>query len=225
LAVRGLPGQGCQISPADSGSHHDKEGFLLGKFAFVACACIVLSATLTHAQQIDVAVGGSTLISSSPASGSLNFQQPAEKAGTYISVGADLVGFRHRRLGFNVETAWRIHPANYDGYETYRPILTDVNALFQPRVSKKVGLDLMAGVGIASNRFNLPASCNIPGCINYTSSNHFMEDLGGGIRYRAWHHFFVRPEVHYYHVQNNREFHSPNLFRVGASIGYTIGPD
>ena len=52
-----------------------------------------------------------------------------------------------------------------------------------------------------------------------------MEDLGAGVRYYVWHHFFVRPEVHYYHIQNNVEFNSDNVFRVGASIGYTIGPE
>ena len=91
--------------------------------------------------------------------------------------------------------------------KTYRPILTDVNAFFQPKLSKKLGLDFMAGIGIASNRFNLLGSCSIPGCVNYTSSNHFMEDLGVGVRYRFWHrlpHIFVRPEAHYYHIQNNR---------------------
>ena len=85
----------------------------------------------------------------------------------------------------------------------------------------------MAGVGVASNRFTLLASCNIPGCTNYTGSNHFMEDLGFGVRYRFWHrlpHVFVRPEAHYYHIQNNFEFNSSNVFRVGASIGYSSVP-
>ena len=70
----------------------------------------------------------------------------------------------------------------------------------------------------------------LSGCINYTSNNHFMEDLGGGIRYYVWHHFFVRPEVHYYHIQSTatqrqRWFNTNNVLRVGASIGYTIGAD
>ncbi|HWY22159.1 MAG TPA: outer membrane beta-barrel protein [Candidatus Acidoferrum sp.] len=197
----------------------------MGKFALTATACIVLFATLTHAQQVDVAVGLGTIVSSSPASGGLNFQQPAEKGGSYITVSGDLVGFGHRRLGLSLETSFRKRQANYAGYETYRPILTDVNAFFQPRLSKKLGLDLMAGVGVASNRFNLTSSCNIPGCINYTSSNHFMEDFGGGVRYYVWRHVFVRPEARYYHIQNNVEFHSNSVVRVGASIGYTIGPD
>jgi hypothetical protein len=196
----------------------------LGKFAFIA-SCAVLCVTLAHAQQIDLALGGSVLMTSAPAIGVVNFQPPAEKGGTYISVGGDLVKFKHR-LGLNFETAWRYKQGNYEGYETYRPIFTDVNALFQPKLSRKIGLDLMGGIGIASNRFNLLNSCSIPGCANYTSSNHFMEDLGGGLRYYVWSrlpHVFVRPEVHYYHIQNNREFSSDNVFRVGASIGYTIG--
>ena len=187
-----------------------------------ACTVLLFSVIFAAAQQADIMIGASTLMSSRPASSSVNFQPPAEKGGTYLNISADVVGFRHRRLGFNLETAWRLRQANYAGYEKYRPILTDFNALFQPRLGKKAGLDLFAGIGVASTRFSLPASCGIPGCINYTSSNHFMEDLGGGIRYSVSRHLFVRPEVHYYHIQNNVEFNSGNVFRVGASIGYSI---
>lgn len=198
-------------------------GRVLRKFALLVSACtVLLFATLAHAQQFDIALGGSALKASSPTSSSVNFQPPTEKGGTYLSLSGDFVKFKHR-LGLNVETAWRYKKGNYEGYETYRPIFTDVNALLQPKLNKKLGFDLMGGIGVASTRFNLLTSCGIPGCINYTSSNHFMEDLGGGIRYYAWRHLFVRPEVHYYHIQNNVEFHSPNVFRLGASIGYTIG--
>jgi hypothetical protein len=197
----------------------------LRKFALIPSVCsVLLFATFTHAQQIDFALGGSTLMTSAPPNDTVNFHPPAEKNGIYVNLGGDYIRFKHR-LGFNLETAWRYRQTNYEGYETYRPIFSDVNALFQPKVSKKISLDLFAGIGIASNRFNLLASCGIPGCVNYTSSNHFMEDLGGGVRYYVWHrlpHIFVRPEAHYYHIQNNREFSSDNVFRVGASIGYTI---
>ena len=173
-------------------------------------------------------LGGSILLSPTINNDSVNFQPPAEKGGTYFNVSGDLIPFKHR-LGLNVETAWRYKRRDYpDNGESVRPFLTDFNVLFQPKLTKKFGLDLFAGIGVASNRFNLPASCNIPGCINYTSSNHFMEDLGVGLRYYVWHrlpHVFVRPEVHYYHIQNNVEFNSNNVFRVGASIGYTLGPE
>ena len=202
----------------------NEEGSLLGKFAPTASACLVLFATLAHAQQVDLTVGGSTLMSSRPTSSTVNFQPPPEKSGAYLNAGADFSGFKHRRLGFNVETAWRIRQANYAGYEKYRPILTDFNALFQPRVGKKIGFDFLGGVGVASTRFNLASSCNIPGCTNYTNSNHFMEHVGAGVRYVAWKNVFVRPEIHYYHIQNNVEFHSDNVFRVGVSVGYNFHP-
>ena len=179
------------------------------------------------AQQGDIMFGGGTLLSSSPNTSSLGFQPIAEKGGTYLNISADVVSFK-KRIGFNFETAWRASQGNYAEIgEGYRPILTDFNALFQPHLGKKLGLDLMGGIGISSTRFYTSqiTSCSISGCINYTSSDHFMEDLGAGVRYYVWHHFFVRPEVHYYHIQNNVEFNSDNVFRVGASIGYTIGPE
>ena len=181
------------------------------------------------AQQADFFIGGGTLLSTAPTSGALFFQPPAEKGGTYINLGGDVVGFK-RRLGFNIETAWKASQGIYGGEnETYRPILTDFNALFQPKLGKKLGLDLMGGIGVAATRFYVPeiVSCSYlsGGCINYTSSDHFMEHLGAGVRYYVWRHFFVRPEVHYYHIQNNIEFNSDSVFRVGASIGYTIGSD
>ncbi|MGB7074990.1 MAG: hypothetical protein WBD68_20535 [Candidatus Sulfotelmatobacter sp.] len=200
-----------------------KLAILVPVFAFLAFA------QLASAQQGDIMIGGGTLISSSPATGVGNFQQPAEKGGAYINITGDVITFK-RRIGFGVETAWRASQGNYSDYEgeTYRPILTDFNAVFQPKITKKIGADLFGGIGIASTRFYVPegVSCSyFSGCINYSSSDHFMEDLGGGLRYYVWHHFFVRPEIHYYHIQNNVEFNSDNVFRVGGSIGYTIGND
>lgn len=202
---------------------------LLRKLALLFAVCAsFLSIHSAFAQQGDIMFGGGTLLSSAPSGTSQAFQNLAEKGGTYLNVSGDVVGFK-RRIGFNVETAWRATQASYYGYESYRPILTDFNALFQPRLGKKLGLDLMGGIGIASTRFYVPfaTSCSFfSGCINYTSSDHFMEHLGGGVRYYVWHHFFVRPEVHYYHIQNNTdEFYSNSVVRVGGSIGYTIGPE
>jgi hypothetical protein len=198
----------------------------LKKFGLLTSACaVLLFANFASAQQqIDVLLGGATLMSSTPLGDSASFQPPPENDGTYVSIGADVIALgRKHRFGLNVESSWRYRQASYYGYETYRPILTDVNALFQPQLGKRTGLDLMGGIGIASNRFDLLSSCNINGgCINYTSSNHLMEDIGGGIRYRVWRHFFVRPEAHYYHIQNNLGFNSNKVFRVGASIGYTL---
>ena len=86
----------------------------------------------------------------------------------------------------------------------------------------------MGGIGWQTTRFygyQATTNCLVFGSC-YTSNNHFLVDVGGGIRYYVWGHVFVRPEVHYYHILNNTDvFSNTNVFRVGASIGYTIGPD
>jgi opacity protein-like surface antigen len=199
-----------------------KLALLVPVFAVLFCS------HFAAAQQGDIMFFGGTLLSQSPSSNALFSGNIAEKGGTYLGVAGDVVGFK-RRVGFSIETSWRASQASYLGYETYRPILTDFNALFQPKLGKKAGLDLFGGIGIASTRFYVPfaTSCSyFSGCINYTTSDHFMEDVGVGLRYYVWHHVFVRPEFHYNHIESNTdEFNSNNVFRVGASIGYTIGND
>jgi hypothetical protein len=204
---------------------------VLRNFALLVSACaVLLFASLAAAQTGgDIMFGAGELWSPSPQPDIVNFHQPAEKNGLYPSVNGDIFGFKHH-LGFSAETSWRYRKADYPyNGETYRPFFTDVNVLFRKPMTRKVSIDLFAGVGMASTRFYLlpTATCSgAGGCTDYTSSNHFMEDLGGGVRYYVWHrlpHVFVRPEVHYYHIQNNVEFHSDNVFRGTVSVGYTFG--
>jgi hypothetical protein len=202
----------------------------LRRFALCATLCFVffLAARTAQAQQFDVNFGGGTLLSKSYNSSSLTNLFGSEKGGAYLNIGVDVIPF-HRRLGFAFETAWRASQGATIYGQPYRPILYDFNAMYQPRLGKKAGADFWAGIGGQSTRFYTasPTSCSyFSGCIYYVSSNHFMEHLGAGIRYYVWGHFFVRPEIHYYHVNNNtNDFNSDNLFRVGGSIGYTIGPE
>jgi hypothetical protein len=202
----------------------------LREFARIAAVCalglgaIGWSASLASAQQVDVMAGGGTLFSSSQVTATQDQPALAEKGSPYPSVGADII--LYRRYGLNFEGAWKWKQGVYPGYDqNYRPILMDVNALFQPRLSKKFGADLMVGVGAESVRFD-PASsgnCDYASCSNFISNTHFMEHLGGGVRYYFYHRLFVRPEVHYYHIQNNLEFYSNNIVRAGATVGYTFG--
>jgi len=195
----------------------------LRKLAILAPVfAVFFLAQFASAQQGDAMFGGSTLLSS----GSCTDAGCPEKGGFYPSVSADVIF--HKRIGFNFETAWRGTAGDYGGAggQPYRPIITDFNAMYQPHLSKKVGLDLMGGIGWQSTRFyqftNTSSCINFGACFN---SNHsFLVDVGGGVRYYVWGHFFVRPEAHYYHIVNNTNTFSGNdVFRVGASIGYTIG--
>jgi len=191
----------------------------LRKLAIFAPAFAVLFfAQFASAQQGDAMFGGNALVSSGSCT---DTGLCPEKGGFYPSVSADVIF--HKRIGFNWETAWRASQGSYYG-QPYRPILTDFNAMFQPKLSKKIGADLMGGIGWQSTRFYLPYCTNSFTCNNFVSTRHFLTDLGGGVRYYVWGHVFVRPEVHYYHIFNNTDvFSTTNVFRVGASIGYTIG--
>jgi hypothetical protein len=191
---------------------------------FAAVFAIFFCAQFAFAQQGDAMFGGNTLVSSGSCDPTTGLCP--EKGGFYLSASGDVIF--HKRIGFNFETAWRASQGVYGGVggQPYRPIISDFNAMYQPKLSKKVGLDLMAGIGWQSTRFYLPYCTGTFSCDNFVSSRHFLEDLGGGVRYYVWGHVFVRPEVHYYHINNNTDvFSNGNVIRVGASIGYTIGPD
>ena len=183
-------------------------------------------ASFASAQQADFSVGASTLFS--PGSYTANnsgFTIP-EKGSVYPNFNFDVIF--HKRFGFGAEVAWRARQGEYggDGGQPFRPIIYDFNGVFQPRLGKKIGADLSAGIGAQSSRFYLPFCTNSFTCNNYTSDNHFLVHIGGGVRYYVWHHFFVRPELNYYRVFNNTSaFTSDNLLRVGASFGYTLGPE
>ena len=207
--------------------------FLLRKLAFLATVIAVFAlANIAFAQQGDAMFGFGTLMSPgaspcaySPFSTGIVPAVCPEKGGLYTNIGGDVIF--HRRIGFAFDATWRTSQGNFAGIgQPYRPILFDFNGVYQPRLGKKAGLDLMGGIGWQTTRFYLPYCTNGFTCNNYVSSNHFLIDVGAGLRYYVWGHVFVRPEVRYYNVINNSDYYtSGNLVHVGASIGYTIGPD
>lgn len=201
------------------------------KLAFVVAVCSLLGfASLASAQQADVTLGFGTLLapgssSSSTSCNSFGLPCPEEKGGVYPTVGADVIF--HRRFGFGYDISWR-GGQGYNPFtqQSYRPIINAFNAVYQPRLGKKIGLDLVGGIGFQDTRYygyQPTYSCYALGAC-FTSSFHFLTNVGGGIRYYVWHSAFIRPEVRYYWINNNtNDFTSNNILRVGASIGYTIG--
>jgi hypothetical protein len=205
----------------------------LRKSALLATVCsIFLFASFASAQQGDAAIGFGTVTSpgASPCgfSGTTGQEICPEKGGLYPTIGGDVIF--HRRFGVGVDFTWRGGQGLYGGPngQPYRPILFDANGVYQPRISKRAGLDLVAGIGVQSTRYYgyIPTS----GCVYlgacYLSSSHFLVDFGAGLRYYVRGHLFVRPEVRYYSIINNTaDFTSDSVIRIGASIGYTIGPE
>ena len=177
-----------------------------------------------RAQEIDLAVGGGTLWSPKNTTASVGFLPPALRGGTYPSASLEYI--RENHWGLLAEGAFHYHYAIYNDYQTYRPILYDVNAVYAAPVARKTRADFMGGIGGETLLFYAPYyNCGIPtgGCQTFTNSTHFLTHAGVGIRYSVWRGVFVRPEAHWYYVLNNYQFHSNNVFRVGASVGYTFG--
>ena len=191
------------------------------KTVLLACLLAAL-ASVAHAQQIDLGGGASTLWSTGSLSASQAFIPPALKGGTYANASLQYLG--ERRLGWNIEGAARVKEGLYNGYQFYRPILYDANAVYARRMALKFRADLMAGVGGETLIFYNTTNCTYGnGCRINVNSTHFLLHFGVGVRYYFWRTFFIRPEGHYYLIPNNSEFNSDHVFRMGASIGHTFG--
>jgi hypothetical protein len=193
----------------------------LRKFALITFACTI--ASFAHAQQIDVALGVGAILSSKYNTASQAYLPPAEKGGTYPSFSADVI-FKNR-IGFSGEVAVRAKQGLYNGYQGFRPIFYDINALFAPRLGEKASAEFMAGIGGESIRFyDRFGNCNYLTCPTHVNSNHLLAHVGGGVRYYFWYSFFVRPEAHLYWINKNTQFSSNYVGRIGASVGYTFSP-
>jgi hypothetical protein len=179
-------------------------------------------AGVAHAQQFDLGVGGSTLWSFKNTTASVGYLPPPEKGGTYPSVFAQYTNKKH--LGLTAEVSFRYHQGLYNGVQPYRPVFYDLNAVYAaPHLATKTTGDFMAGIGAESLFFYNNYGCNIPtgGCRTYINSSHFLIHAGAGVRYYFWREVFIRPEIHWYIIPNNFQFHSDHVFRLGASIGHT----
>jgi len=204
----------------------------LRKFALIMSVCaLVPFATFARAQQFDIAVGGSTLFSTKNSTASRAFVPPPEKGGVYPNFSIDRI--YKNRLGYSAELAFRYKQGIYNGYQPYRPLLYDFNAVYAPRLKgvfpsrldKRISVLLLGGAGGQSVIFyNQFGNCVYSACNTHLNSNHFLVHAGFGIRYRVWRNFFARPEANYYRIFNN-DFHSDNVVRLGASVGYTFHTD
>jgi hypothetical protein len=189
----------------------------------VTAGLLVLLASAAYAQQIDVAIGASTV--QSPAYNNTNLSYPPESltGGLYPSISGDFMLKKH--FGVMGEISWRGSKAIYDGYQPYRPIFWDFGVIYLRNVRKRMAVEGTAGIGAESTRFytNYLICSGFSGCTPYAASNHFMGQFGGGLKLYIKGGLFVRPEARFYLVNNNVEYTSSKVLRYGASIGYTFG--
>jgi len=172
-------------------------------------------------QKGDLAIGFGTIEAPSASSASGNYSPQTMAGGLYPSFSVDFL--LHHNFGVSGEISWRGGRDLYQGYEPYRPIFYDFNGIWAPRINKKVGAEISAGIGAESIRFYSGTyQCNFITCTDYVSSNHFLGHFGGGLKIYVRGNFFVRPEANFYLIQNNNEFSAAYGTRVGASIGYSF---
>ncbi len=184
-----------------------------------------LMAAASQAQQIDAAFGVSTLTapSSSSALNSSNYAAQTIGGGTYPGFSFDVL--LHKQLGVQTEFYWRASQNTYQGYQPFRPLFWDVNAMWLPRLTPRISAEVLGGIGVQDVRFyNNYYTCNYyAGCTTYNTQAKFVGHFGGGIRFYLTKNIFVRPEAHLYLTANNNDFSSYHAQRYGASIGYSFG--
>lgn len=192
--------------------------------ALLVCAGLAGVAVSAQAQNLDVAVGMTTM-AAPPASDANGSHLPQSlDGGAYPVFSGDVLIWKN--VGVQGELAWKGGKADYSpaGYNLpYRPLFYDFNAIWVPKLAKRTYMELMGGIGAQSTRFYTGNVVCSQTCVNYSSSNHFMGHFGAGIRLYPTRNFFIRPEAHLYLVNNNLEFSSPRAVRYGLSIGYSFG--
>jgi hypothetical protein len=187
---------------------------------FVGVALSVFS-NFAQAQQADLAIGLSTLESPGPTQGGSN-QLPSLNGGAYPGVSGDVQVFHHIAIGG--EVYWKASQGEWGGYQPYRPIFFDVNAVYAPKIANHTYLELQGGFGALSTRFySQNLNCDFYICTDHSSVNHFAGHIGGGVKFYPRGNFFIRPEGHLYFVKDNAEFFSGRIARLGVSVGYTFG--
>ncbi len=190
---------------------------------------LVLSAfsIASEAQEISAAFGLSGVWAPSANStnlitnnGNVFFPQSVG-TGTWPVVSGSFV--TAKRIGIEGEVTWRARQNFYDGFQPFRPIMWDINALYAPKLGDRATLELLGGIGQEDVRFytgNL--NCSFSGCTNFDSEKHFMGDVGAGLRLYLTKNFFVRPEARVYFVRNNFDFSGNHAVRGGVSLGFTF---
>lgn len=190
-------------------------------------AAFLVAVSNAFGQGFDAAFGAGSVTSSNPTTGTCSSGTcifPSERGGVYPGFSADLLF--HRRWGLEGDIFWKASEGLYGGPggEPYRPIFWSINAIWVPHITKNFSGEVLGGIGGEDVRFYGTTSFSpVFGYSTYTSSNHFMGDVGAGLRAYFWHDAFLRPEVRLYLINNNVEFSSDRVVRYGVSLGYSFG--
>jgi hypothetical protein len=160
--------------------------------------------------------------------------------GFVLGFGGNLMLWKHFGVGANVS----IQP----GQQTYavfqqqvvstqtpgisvktRMTLYNFDGIYQPYKTKKVGLQLLGGIGGANLKFYEAQSSTdaLAGSSNvsqyFESANHFQVHGGAGVQLYLTDKLFLRPEFDAYYVNNLNQFGSKLVTQEMVWVGYSFG--
>ena len=95
--------------------------------------------------QFDVGFGVGTVLAPSSNSATGNHSPQTIGGGAYLNFSGDYIFWRH--VGVEGEVAWRASQNLWGGYQPFRPIFYDVNAIYAPPLGKHAQLELLGGIG------------------------------------------------------------------------------
>lgn len=184
---------------------------------------LLLMAGAAQAQtQLDLGFGVSGVKGTSANNAGINFFPQDVGGGVFPTFNGDFLLWKH--FGIGGEVSFRATRNLSQGFLPYRPIFYDFGGVYAPPLGKHAALELTTGIGGESVRFYTGTlTCNFFSCTDFTSNNHLLWELGGGVKLYTWRNVFVRPEARFYLIRNNFEFSGNHATRLGATIGYSFG--
>jgi hypothetical protein len=191
--------------------------------AFFAGMCLLMVNAAQAQTQLDLGFGVSGVKGTSANNAGANFFAQDVGGGAFPTFSGDFLLWKH--FGIGGEVSWRAtQNLSQGGFLPFRPIFYDFGGVYAPPLGKHAALELTTGIGGESVRFYTGTlTCNFFSCTDFTSTNHLLWEIGGGVRLYAWRNVFVRPEARFYVIRNNFEFSSNHATRLGVSVGYSFG--
>jgi outer membrane protein W len=160
-------------------------------------------------------------------------------SGAAIGVGGDIMLWK--KFGIGAEAAFQPAKQTFvnlnasaaaSGLNTLsvqsRMTLFDINGIFEPVNTKKVGVKLEGGIGGANLKFyESGSSSSVLGSQNssqyLSSTNHFQVHGGAGVEIYITDHIFIRPQFDVHYVRNLSQFGSNMVTSEMVWLGYNWG--
>lgn len=163
-----------------------------------------------------------------PNTGDPNCQATSSLGGFFLGFGGDVM-FK-KRLGAGAEINFQPSRQNYGPLQS-RQSFVDVNAIYEPLISKHAIVQLQGGIGSSTTSFvYAQSSCVGTAVVCSTSSSsigsatHFQTHVGIGLQIPITSHIFVRPQFDVHFVPNlTDQYGRSTVTEATVWVGYHFG--